>query len=583
MKSKSGENILRGIAAAPGLTIAKAYLFVKEQELVEEVVIEDTLEALEELDEALSKSKKELKKIFKMAIDKLGDKRASIFEAQMMILDDPILKENIKKRIVAEKKSAAFIVHDEINKYQELMKQSGEEYLKERSHDIEDIKYRIIRNLKKKKWKSKIENEVAVVSKSISPADTVLFTRVNAKGYVTEFGGLTSHAAIVARSLNIPAVVGAHDATNRIQNGDILVIDGYHGEVVINPTEEQLKYYEEKIEKLREYDQELMQLRELPAITTDGREILLTSNIDLLSELELSISNGAKGIGLVRTEQIFNLLDAFPDEEEQHEVYKQLAEKIYPDNVIIRVFDIGGDKFLPVDLKEPNPFLGWRGVRFLLDNPDLLKTQLRAILRANTYKNIKVMIPMIASVREVEESKKILFEVINELKTEGIEFNDEIELGIMIEVPSSAVMADVFAKHVDFISIGTNDLIQYLLAVDRGNENVSDLYQEFHPAVVKTLHYIIRNGTESKTFTSICGEMAADPLAIPLLVGLGLDAISSSPAAIPHAKQIIRSISYKEAKALAEKCLTFSSEVEVRNTLKEFYDSRVQDEIEKIF
>ncbi len=583
MKSKSEGNKLTGIAAAPGLAIARAYIFTKEKEEVFDIDIQDTDEAINLLDEALKKSKKELSKIFKMAVDKLGEKRASIFEAQIMILDDPVLTKNIKNRIIKEKKSAAYIVNDEISKYQELMKNSDVEYLKERSHDIEDIKHRIVRNLRKKKWKSRIENDVVVVSRSISPADTVLFTRVNAKGYVTDFGGLTSHAAIVARSLNIPAVVGTHEATSIIKDGDLLIIDGYHGEIIINPTDEQIKYYEQKIEKLHKYDEELNKLKVLPAATKDGREILLTANIDLMKEVDIAINNGASGVGLVRTEQIFDLMDYFPDEEEQYNVYKLLSEKIYPNDVIIRTFDIGGDKVLPLDLREPNPFLGWRGIRFLLDNKELFHSQLKAILRANVKNNLKIMLPMIASVKEIEETKKHLEEAKMELKKEGKKFSDKVSLGIMVEVPSAAVMADVFAKYVDFLSIGTNDLIQYILAVDRGNENVSDQYQEFHPAVVRSLDYIIKGGKTGNAFTSLCGEMAADPMAIPLLVGLGLDSISISPSAIPHTKKIIRSINYSDAQKLAEQCLKFETESEIKKLLKEFYDTEVQDEIEKIF
>ncbi len=583
MRSKSYGNVLRGIAAAPGLEIAVAHIFLKEKEEIFDVDIDDIGEALEGLDAALEKSKRELTKIFSMAVDKLGDKRASIFEAQIMILDDPILRDNIKKRIIKEKKSAAFVVDDEISKYQQLMRNSREAYLNEREHDIEDIKNRIVRNLRKKKWVSKISENVAVVSQSISPADTVLFSRVNARGYVTEFGGLTSHAAIVARSLNIPAVVGAHDATSKIKSGDLLIIDGFHGEVIINPSEEQLIYYRSKIEKLHDYDADLSKLKDLPAATIDGREIILTANIDLMKEIEIAITNGAKGVGLVRTEQIFDLLDSFPDEDEQYEVYKKLGEKIYPENVIIRAFDIGGDKVLPLDLKEPNPFLGWRGIRFLLDNRNLLISQMKAILRANTYKNLKFMLPMIASIKEINDTKRILKEAVAELTKEGRDFNAEVDLGIMIEVPSAAVMADLFAEHVDFISIGTNDLIQYLLAVDRGNENVSEQYQEFHPAIIRSLDYIIKGGKKGNAFTSLCGEMAADPMAVPLLVGLGLDSISVSPAALPHTKKIIRSIKYSEAKEMAEKCLNLETEVKTKKLLKEFYDEKVQDEIEKIF
>jgi phosphotransferase system enzyme I (PtsI) len=581
--SGNRSNIFKGIAAAPGITVAKAYLFKKEKETISSADIENVEEALNTLDEALEKSKKELNKVFGLAIDKLGEKRAAIFEAQIMILDDPVLISTIKKRIKEEKKAPEYIVNDEISKYQAMMDQLNEPYMKERSHDIEDIKNRIIRNIKKKKWQSRITSDVIVVTDNLTPADTVLFSRVNVKGYVTNFGGLTSHAAIVARSLHIPAVVGLHDATAKISDDDLIVVDGYRGEVIINPTEEQLKFYKERIRSLNLYDKELAELRNLPAETLDGRKITLLANLDISEEIDLIVRNGASGIGLVRTEQLFEELDQFPTEEEQVKWYNQISEKIYPNFAIIRTLDIGGDKILPVDVKEANPFLGWRGIRFLLDNKQLFKTQLRAILRASSHKNIKLMLPMSASIAEVRQSKEILEECKAELRNEGYQFDNNIELGIMIEIPSAAVLAHEFAKEVSFFSIGTNDLIQYLLAVDRGNEIVSGLYQEFHPSVVRTIDFIIKEGKQNNVFVSICGEMASDPIAIPLLIGLGLDSLSVSPALIPVTKQIIRNITYQETRKIVQKCLEVATEQEIKQILSDYFDKEVKKHLKSFF
>lgn len=575
MKSES-ENILKGIAAAPGIAISKAFLYKKEREEIVNDPITDVNDALQNLDTALQQSKKELRKIFSLAVDKLGEKRAAIFEAQIMILDDPILVETIQNRIRNEKRVPEFIVNDEISKYTDLMNLSHESYMKERSHDIEDIKNRIIRNLKKKKWKSRITNDVVVITTTVTPSDTVLFSRVNVKGYVTDFGGLTSHAAIVARSLNIPAVVGLHDATNRINENDQIIIDGYKGEVIINPTDKQLQHYQNKIDKHAKEDHELIKLRDLSATTLDGKEIQLMSNLDLMEEMEFIVQNKAKGIGLVRTEQLFEVYETFADEEEQFNVYKKIAERIYPEIVTIRAFDIGGDKVLPVDLKEPNPFLGWRGIRLLLDNPQLFKTQVRAVLRASTHKNIKFMLPMISSVDEVRASKEIIDHCKSELKKEGKQFDKHMNLGIMIEIPSAAVIMNDFAGEVDFVSIGTNDLIQYLLAVDRGNDIVSSIYQEFHPAVVRTLYDIIKSGKKSKTPVSICGEMAADPFAVPLLIGFGLDSLSVFASAIPHIKKIIRNIDLNEVELMANKCIELKTEKEIRNIIHEYYNKKIK-------
>lgn len=569
---KNSDNKIAGIAAAPGIVIGKAYLFSKEKLDINKSPITDIDEAIKNFREALKQSKKELNKIFGIAREKMDEVRAAIFEAQLMILDDPILLQNIEERISDEKVQPEFIVSNEISRYQELMIISHESYMKERAEDIEDIKRRIIRNLQKKRWQSKIEKNLIVVSESLTPADTLLFSRQETRGFVTDHGGLTSHAAIISRSLNIPAVVGTHNATQLIKEGDTIIVDGFNGYIITDPTEEQLVFFKEKQNKLLELQKGLEELKDQPAITKDGREINLEANVDVTGEIDMVITSGAKGIGLYRSEQILNELGAFPDEEEQTIIYSKLASRIYPRSCTIRVFDIGGDKFRLVKYKEPNPFLGLRGIRFLLENVSLFKTQIKAVLRASENKNIKMMIPMVSTLDEVWKSLKIIQECKAELKKGKIKFDNQIKIGIMIEVPSAAVMSKEFAEEIDFISIGTNDLIQYLMAVDRGNDLVSNLYQEFSPVVIRTIDHIVKSAKQSKIPVSICGEMAADTLAIPLLVGLGLDSLSMSPTTILYAKRIIRNFEYKKAKILAEDCLLCKTEIEIQKKVKKFFD-----------
>lgn len=569
---KNSENKITGIAAAPGIVIGKAYLFTKEKLNISKAPITNSDEAISNFEEALKQSKKELNKIFGIAREKMDDVRSAIFEAQLMILDDPILLGNIEKRIKAEMVQPEFIVSDEISKYQELMIISHESYMKERAQDIEDIKYRIIRNLQKKRWQSKIEKNLIVVSESLTPADTLLFSRRESLGFVTDHGGLTSHAAIISRSLNIPAVVGTHNASTLIKDGDTIIVDGFHGYIITDPTEVQLNFFTEKQKKLFEIQKGLEEFKDKPAVTIDGKEVNLEANVDVTGEIDIVITSSAKGIGLYRSEQILNELESFPDEEEQTAIYSKLASRIYPKFVTIRAFDIGGDKFRFSEYKEPNPFLGLRGIRFLLENEKLFRTQIRAVLRASENKNIKFMIPMISTLDEVWKSKEIIHECKSELKKEKVKFDNQIKIGIMVEVPSAAVMAKEYAEEIDFISIGTNDLIQYLMAVDRGNDLVSNLYQEFSPVVIRTIDHIVKAAKHRKIPVSICGEMAADTLAIPLLVGLGLDSLSMSPVTILYAKRIIRDFKFKDAKALADECLKCKTEIEIQKMVKKFFD-----------
>jgi len=568
---RQAENKISGLAAAPGIIIGEAYLYTKEKLQINKADIDDIEKAKNDLVDAIAKSKKELNKIFVFARERMDEVRAAIFEAQLMILDDPILLDEIIGRIEKEKKSPEFIVDDEISKYQNKMILSHESYMKERALDIEDIKQRIVRNLQKKRWESKIEHNVIVVSESLTPADTILLTRNKVLAFITDHGGLTSHAAIISRSLNIPAVVGTHNATAQIKDNDEIVVDGFYGYVIVNPTEEQKEFFVNKRKRLLELQHELEELKDEKAITKDGREIKLFANVDVSGEIDMVVTSGANGIGLYRTEQILHELGEFPNEDEQTIIYSKLASRIYPSSITIRVFDIGGDKFRFLDFEEPNPFLGLRGIRLLLENPALFKTQIRAILKSSLNKNVRIMIPMVSTLKEISEAKRIIEECKSELLSEKIKFDEDIKVGIMIEVPSAAVMARELSREVDFVSIGTNDLVQYLMAVDRGNDLVADLYQEFSPAVISTLKHIIDETKKSKKPVSLCGELAADTLAMPLLLGLGLDSLSMSTPTIPYAKRIIRSCEYKKAKRLVTECLKMHSEEDVKATIEKFF------------
>ena len=569
---KNAENKISGIGAAPGIVIGEVYLFTKETLKISKGNITNIEEAKRNLNEALERSKKELTKIFMIAKEKMGPTRAGIFEAQLMILDDPVLIKNIIKRIEEEKKQPEYIVHDEISKYQDMMVLSQESYMKERAHDIEDIKNRIVRNLRKKQWQSKIQKDVVIVSDSLTPADTLLLSRNKVKSFITDHGGLTSHAAIISRSLNIPAVVGTHDASHKLKNGQKVIVDGFHGYVLFEPTKDQINFFEEKHEHLVRLQKELEGLVDQPAITKDGKKIELFANVDVTGEIDIVKTSGANGIGLYRSESLLNELGTIPSEEEQTEAYSRLAARVYPDSITIRAFDIGGDKFNLFDYDEPNPFLGLRGIRLLLENPRLFKEQIRAVLRASKNKNVKFLLPMISTIDEIHQTKKMLSDCMAELSNEKIEFDSELEIGIMIEVPSAAVMAKEFASEVNFLSIGTNDLVQYLMAVDRGNDLVSKLYQEFSPVVLRTIKKIVDDAKHAGKPVSLCGEMAAETLAMPLLVGLGLESLSISPATIPYAKKIITSFKYKDAKKMAKNCVENCYEEEIVNNLKKFFE-----------
>jgi phosphotransferase system enzyme I (PtsI) len=564
------EIILRGIPASAGIVMGHAHIFTKHIPRVEEKVIlpDDAPKEIERLRHAVERSEKELSKILSYAEQKIGNSKAKIFEAEIMILNDVVLLEAIYNRIANELKNAEFVVHDEITKYQQLMLESTDEYMRERAHDVEDVKNRVIRNIQQEKLISRFAGRSIIVSQSLTPADTILFSRNEILAYVTDMGGVTSHAALLSRSLKIPAVVGLKEATKHVQEGDFMIVDGYGGTVVFNPTETTIKEYEVRNERYIEFEKRLNDLRDLPAKTLDGQRVELSCNIEFAEEIDFVNTQGSDGIGLYRAEGLLMGRDTFPTEEEQFLEYNLIAEKCYPRKVIMRTFDIGGDKVVSQASEEENPFLGWRGIRIGLDRPDILVTQLRAMLRASVKKNVWVMFPMVANVKEVRKAKILVEHAKSSLRSQHIPFDEEMKIGVMIEVPSAAVMAGDIANEVGFLSIGTNDLIQYLLAVDRGNENVSQLYQEFDPAVIRTIHHIIREAHEHNIPVGMCGEMAGDPVATLLLLGLGIDELSVIPTVLPEIKKIIRSVRLKEAKRIAAQALKLSTEDEVKEFLK---------------
>jgi phosphotransferase system enzyme I (PtsI) len=516
---------------------------------------------------AVERSKKELSKVFSLAKEKLDGKNLMIFEAQLSFLEDEIFHKKVIDRIKSEKKPAYIVFSDEIKANEEKLISSHDEYIRERVSDLEDIKARVLRNIVKQKLFSKIEENCIVVARNLTPADTILFSSRKLLGFATELGGTTSHVAILARSLNLPAVVGIGEISTHISQSDFLIIDGYKGLVIKNPSGNTIQLYKAQIKKNIFFEKSLREVEKLKTETKDGVNIILNVNLEFNKELDYVVTHTGCGVGLYRTEHMFLAEGDFPTEEAQTKQYRMIAERLYPKQVTIRTFDIGGDKLLPESQKEDNPFLGWRGIRICLDKPDVFLAQLRAILRASKKGNVKIMFPMISSLDEVLKVKQHLEQAKSELKHKHIQFDEKIEIGIMIEVPSVLYIADSLAKEVDFFSIGTNDLVQYLLAVDRDSNLVSNLYQKFHPAVVRALASIVKSAQKNNISLSICGEMAGDPYATILLIGLGIGDLSVESTAFLRIKKLIRSIKFTEAKKIASNVLKMNNEKEIKDYL----------------
>ncbi|NNV01165.1 phosphoenolpyruvate--protein phosphotransferase [Brevibacillus sp. MCWH] len=556
-----------GVAASSGVAIGKAFVLTNSHLQIETVSIEDPSSEIKRLTDALEQAKAELQEISERAEREMGPDKAAIFQAHLLVLEDPELVETVKGKITAEKVNAESALHETAQMFIELFEQMDNEYMKERAADIRDVTKRVLSHLLGVKFAapSDLAEEVIIVAEDLTPSDTAQLDRRYVKGFVTDIGGRTSHSAIMARSLEIPAVVGTKDVTKEAAAGVTIILDGHEGLVIIDPTPEEIETYRKKQAEYERQKSELAKLVHTATTSQDGVHVELAANIGSVQDLAGALENGAEGVGLFRTEFLYMGRDDFPSEDEQFQAYKQVLEQMGEKPVVIRTLDIGGDKHLSyMNLpQEMNPFLGFRAIRLCLEQQDLFRTQLRALLRASAYGNLKIMFPMIATLEEFRQAKAVLEEEKQALLEKGIAVSEQLEVGIMIEIPAAAMIADLFAKEVDFFSIGTNDLIQYTMAADRMNERVSYLYQPYHPAVLRLIHRVIQAAHAEGKWVGMCGEMAGDPVAIPILLGMGLDEFSMSAGSILPARYQISRLSKEAAAAYTDTILSMSTSQEV--------------------
>ncbi|MDR4315771.1 phosphoenolpyruvate-protein phosphotransferase [Niallia circulans] len=565
-------SFLQGIAASSGIAIAKAYRLVEPDLSFEKTSVENVESEISRFQEALNKAKSELEAIREKANKELGADKAAIFEAHLLVLSDPELIAPIEDKIKTDLVNAEFALKETTDMFITMFESMDNEYMQERAADIRDVTKRVMSHLLGVHLAnpSMISEEVVVVAEDLTPSDTAQLNRQFVKGFTTDIGGRTSHSAIMARSLEIPAVVGTKKATEEINNGDLVIVDGLKGEIHVNPTPEVVESYKKVAEQYEQQKAEWAKLVNEQTVSSDGVHVELAANIGTPNDLEGVTNNGAEAVGLYRTEFLYMGRDQLPTEDEQFESYKAVLEGMKGKPVVVRTLDIGGDKELPyLDLpKEMNPFLGFRAIRLCLEEKDIFRTQLRALLRASSYGNLKIMFPMIATLNEFRAAKSLLEEEKANLVSEGVKVADKIELGIMVEIPSTAVLADQFAKEVDFFSIGTNDLIQYTMAADRMNERVSYLYQPYNPSILRLVKMVIDAAHKEGKWAGMCGEMAGDETAIPLLLGLGLDEFSMSATSILKARSQILNLSKAEMEELAAKALQMSTTEEVMEAVK---------------
>jgi phosphotransferase system enzyme I (PtsI) len=560
---------LKGIPAAPGIAMGKALPFDSESVTVPRRPITESQVSIEvlRLEEALIKTRHQILDIQRQLSEDLGQEHAEILNAHLLVLEDQALREEIIHGLKSQLLNVEAIFNDVIRRHLKAFSKTQDEYLRERTADIEDVRKRVLRNLlgTQQDTLSQLDQPVVLVARDLSPSETAQMHKQHVLAFVTDIGGRTSHTAIMAKSLEIPAVVGLAVATKRIQKSDFMIVDGTRGEVIIDPDPPTVKRYEVEQRRNQELSRQLLQLKDLPAETLDHHRVVLSANIELPDEVPSVLAHGANGIGLFRTEFLYINRGDFPTEEEQYQAYVSVAEQVKPQPVIIRTMDLGGDKFFsPLQLpKEMNPFMGWRAIRLSLARPDIFRIQLRAILRASVQGNLKLMYPMISGIEELRRSNEIFREVRQELEREGIPFDPDLEVGAMIEVPSAAMTCDLLAPEVDFFSIGTNDLIQYALAVDRVNEKIAYLYEPTHPAILRLIKRIIDVGHAAKIWVGMCGEMAGEPALTLLLLGLGLDEFSTSPVQLPIVKQVIRSVEHSFATSVVEQALALRTGKEV--------------------
>lgn len=564
---------MKGIGASPGIAIGKALVKKDPEIVIEKRIVQKTDDEIKRLEKAKNAGKNQIEELYRHVLQNIGKKEAQIFEAHRMILDDPEFLGQVEKKIKAEGINAEWALKEVTEMFVRIFENMDNEYMRERAADIRDVSNRLMRILlgAEVTTLSGLDEEVIVVAEDLTPSDTAQMDKNKVMGLVIETGGKTSHSAIIARTLEIPAVVGVENATGKIKNGDTVIIDGHEGIVLNSPEENTVREYRIKKENYDSFKKELKGLVGQKSITRDGVRVELAANIGTPKDVSAVIANDGEGIGLFRTEFLYMDRDRLPTEDEQFEAYKEVALRLEGKPVVIRTLDIGGDKDLPyLELsREMNPFLGYRAIRLCLDRPEIFRTQLRAILRASAFGNIKIMFPMISGISEIRQAKSILEQVKEDLRGEKVKFNESIEVGIMVEVPAAAVISDLLAKEVDFFSIGTNDLIQYMTAVDRGNRKISHLYNQFHPALLRLIKQVIDNGHRAGIWVGMCGEAAGDPKLIPLLVGMGLDEFSMSPASILKARWIIKNISQEDMKGKVEKVINLPTAEEVEKFIDE--------------
>ena len=560
--------LIKGIAASDGVAIAKAYLLVEPDLTFDKnEKVTDVEGEVAKFNNAIEASKVELTKIRNNAEVQLGADKAAIFDAHLLVLDDPELIQPIQDKIKNENANAASALTDVTTQFVTIFESMDNEYMKERAADIRDVSKRVLSHILGVELPnpSMIDESVVIVGNDLTPSDTAQLNKEFVQGFATNIGGRTSHSAIMSRSLEIPAIVGTKSITQEAKQGDMIIVDGLNGDVIVNPTEDELIAYQDKRERYFADKKELQKLRDADTVTVDGVHAELAANIGTPNDLPGVIENGAQGIGLYRTEFLYMGRDQMPTEEEQFEAYKEVLEAMGGKRVVVRTLDIGGDKELSyLNLpEEMNPFLGYRAIRLCLAQQDIFRPQLRALLRASVYGKLNIMFPMVATINEFREAKAILLEEKENLKNEGHDISDDIELGIMVEIPATAALADVFAKEVDFFSIGTNDLIQYTLAADRMSERVSYLYQPYNPSILRLVKQVIEASHKEGKWTGMCGEMAGDETAIPLLLGLGLDEFSMSATSILKARRQINGLSKNEMTELANRAVDCATQEEV--------------------
>ena len=571
---------LQGIAASDGIAIAKVYTLTEPDLTVTKVTVEDSEKEVSRLDDALAASIKDVELIKETALKNLGEEEAQVFDAHLMVLSDPELIGQVKDSITSNKVNAESALKEVTDMFISIF--AGMEdnpYMQERAADIRDVSKRILAHLLGVKIPSPatIKDEVIIVAADLTPSDTAQLNRQYVKAFVTDIGGRTSHSAIMARSLEIPAIVGTKEVTSIAKDGDIIIVDGLSGDVFLNPSEEVIAEYRAKAEAFAAQQAEWEKLKDADTFTKDGHQVELAANIGTPKDLEGVIHNGAEGVGLYRTEFLYMDSHDMPTEEDQFEAYKAVLEGMNGKPVVVRTMDIGGDKELPyLPLPhEMNPFLGYRAIRISLNEPEMFRTQLRALLRASVYGKLRIMFPMIATLNDFRGAKALLEEEKAKLIAEGVAVSDDIQVGIMIEIPAAAVLAHQFAKEVDFFSIGTNDLIQYTMAADRMNERVSYLYQPYNPSILTLIKHVIDSAHKEGKWAGMCGEMAGDQTAVPLLVGLGLDEFSMSASSVLKTRSLISKLTLSDMQALADKAINECATVQEVEALVEEAVSKI--------